>query len=43
MIALIYGKNEIHVLDINDLMSGQTDSFDVNDYVYFFSFEFCKE
>lgn len=43
LIALIYGKNEIHVLDINDLMSGQTDSFDVNDYVYFFSFEFCKE
>jgi hypothetical protein len=31
------------VLDINDLMNGQTDSLRENDYVYYFSFEFCKE
>ena len=43
LIALIYGKNEIRALDIDNLMSGQSDSLGVNDYVYYFSFEFCKE
>ena len=42
LIALIYDNNEMRVLDINDLMSGQTDSLGLNDFVYYFSFEFCK-
>ena len=43
LIAFIYDNNEMRVLDINDLMNGQTDSLSMNDYVYYFSFEFCKE
>ena len=43
LIALIYDNNEMRVLDINDLMSGQTDSLGLNDFVYYFSFEFCKK
>ena len=43
LIALIYDNNEMRVLDINDLMSGQTDSLGLNVFVYYFSFEFCKK
>ncbi len=43
LIALIYDNNELRVLDIYDLMDGRTDSLSVNDYVYYFSFEFCKK
>lgn len=43
LLALIYDNNEMWVPDINDLMNGQTDFLSMNDYVYSFSFEFCKE
>ncbi len=43
LLALIYDNDEMRVLDLCDLMSGQTDSLAENDYVYYFSFEFCKE
>lgn len=43
LLSLIYDDDEMWVLDINDLMSGETDSLSKNDFVYFFSFEFCKE
>lgn len=43
LLSLIYDDGEMWVLDINDLMSGETDSLSKNDFVYFFSFEFCKE
>jgi hypothetical protein len=43
LLALIYDNDQMRVLDINDLMNGQTDSLRENDYVYYFSFEFCKE
>ncbi len=43
LIAFIYDINVMRVLEINDLMNGQTDSLSMNDYVYYFSFEFCKE
>lgn len=43
LLALIYDNNEMWVPDINDLMNGQTDSLSMNDYVYSFSFEFCKD
>lgn len=43
LVALIYDHDEMWVLDIDDLMNGQTDSLSKNDYVYCFSFEFCKE
>ena len=41
--ALIYDDDEMHVIDIYDLVGGLTDSLAENDYVYYFSFEFCKE
>lgn len=43
LLALIYDNNEMRVLDLNDLMNGETDALAMNDYVYFFSYEFCKE
>ena len=43
LVALIYDNDEMRVLDLQDLMSGQTESLAMNDYVYYFSFEFCKE
>ena len=43
LIALIYGSNGLRVFDINDLMNGQTEALYENDYVYFFSYEFCKK
>ena len=41
--ALIYDNDEMHVIDIYDLVGGLTDFLAENDYVYYFSFEFCKE
>lgn len=41
--GLIYDNDEMRVLDIYDLLSGETDSLKENDYVYLFSYEFCKE
>ena len=43
LVALIYDDDKMLVLDINDLIDGQTDSLAENDYVYFFSFQFSKE
>lgn len=43
LVALIYDNNEMMVLTIQDLMSGETKALSVNDYVYYFSFMFCKE
>lgn len=40
--ALIYDNDEMRVLDLKDLMSGETDALRVNDFVYFFSVQFCK-
>lgn len=41
--GLIYDNDEMRALDIYDLLSGETDSLKENDYVYLFSYEFCKE
>lgn len=43
LVGLIYDNDEMRVLDIYDLLSGETDSLKENDYVYLFSYEFCKE
>lgn len=43
LVALIYGRNYIRTIDLQELMAGQTDSLAQNDYVYCFSFEFDKE
>ncbi|MBR2223797.1 MAG: helix-turn-helix transcriptional regulator [Christensenellaceae bacterium] len=41
--ALIYDNDQMRVLDLYDLMDGKTDALAENDYVYYFSFAFCKE
>ena len=43
LVGLIYDNDEMWVLDIYDLLNGETDSLKENDYVYLFSYEFCKE
>jgi len=43
LMALIYDNDEMHVIDLYDLMDESVDSLAENDYVYYFSFEFCKE
>lgn len=43
LVALIYGRDNIRTIDLQELMAGKTDSLAQNDYVYYFSFEFCKE
>lgn len=43
LLGLIYDNDEMRVLDIYDIFSGETDSLKENDYVYLFSYEFCKE
>ena len=42
LLAFIYDNDEMWVLDLLELMSGQTDSLAKNAYVYYFSFQFCK-
>lgn len=41
--ALIYDNDEMHVIDICDLMDESTDSLAENDYMYYFSFAFCTQ
>lgn len=43
LVALIYDNDEMHVVDIYDLLSGETPVLKDNDYMYLFSYEFCKE
>lgn len=43
LVALIYDNDELHVPDIYDLMAEHAGILEENDYVYYFSFEFCKE
>lgn len=41
IVALIYDNDDMHVPDLPDLMD-ETDLLSQNDYVYYFSVEFCK-
>lgn len=43
LLALIYDNDEMRVPALSDLMCGQTENLEQNDYVYYFAFEFCKE
>ena len=42
VLALIYDNDRMRVLALEDLMDGLTDALGDNDYVYYFSVEFCK-
>lgn len=43
LMALLYDDDEMRVLTLHDLMDGETDSLAANDFVYYFSFLFCKD
>lgn len=43
LLALIYDNDGMHVTDIYNLMCDQSDALAADDYVYCFSFEFCKQ
>ena len=41
--ACIYDNDEMRVVDLSYFMDGPTEALAQNDYLYYFSFEFCKE
>lgn len=43
LVGMIYDNDEMYVIDLYDMLSGETDSISKNDYMYLFSYEFCKE
>ena len=43
LVGLIYDNDELRVIDVYDILCGETDSLKEDDYVYLFSYEFCKE
>ena len=42
LVALVYGKNQVRSIDLHDVSNGISEALAENDYVYYFSFEFCK-
>lgn len=42
LVALVYGKNQVRNIDLQDFTHGTPEALAENDYVYYFSFEFCK-
>lgn len=42
LVALVYGKNQVRSIDLHDVTNGISEALAENDYVYYFSFEFCK-
>ena len=42
LVGMIYDNDEMYVIDLYDMLSGETDSISKNDYMYLFSYEFCK-
>ena len=42
-LAWVYDKDEIKIPNLHDLLLGKTDAFSENEYIYLFSYEFCKK
>lgn len=42
-LAWVYDKDEFKIPNLHDLLLGKTDAFSENEYVYLFSYEFCKK
>lgn len=42
VVALVYGKNQVRSIDLQDFTNGTPEALLEDDYVYYFSFEFCK-
>lgn len=43
LLACVYDKGEIKTPNFHDLLLGKTDEFSENEYIYLFSYEFCKK
>ena len=43
LVACIYDNDEMRVVDLSYFTDGPTEALAQNDYLYYFSFEFCKE
>lgn len=43
LLGWAYDKDEVNVPNLHDLLLGKTDSFSENEYVYLFSYKFCKK
>lgn len=43
LVGMIYDNDEMHSGDLYEMLSGETDSLSKNDYMYLFSYEFCKK
>ena len=43
LLAWVYDKDEIKISNLHDLLLGKTDAFSENEYIYIFSYEFCKK
>ena len=43
LVALIYDNDTMRVIDIYDMIDGETNAIQDNDYVYYFSFEFFTQ
>ncbi len=42
-LAWVYDKDEIKISNLHDLLLGKTDAYSENEYIYLFSYEFCKK
>ena len=43
LLGWAYTKDEVNVSNLHDLLSGKTDAFSENEYIYLCSYEFCKK
>ena len=43
LLAWVYDKDEIKIQNLHDLHLGKTDAFSEDEYIYLFSYEFCKK
>lgn len=42
LVGMIFDNDELHSGDLYEMLSGETDSLSKNDFMYLFSYEFCK-
>ena len=43
LLAWVYDKDEFKIPNLQDLLLEKTDAFSENEYIYLFSYEFCKK
>ena len=43
LMAWVYDKDEIKIPNLQGLLLGKTDAYSENEYIYLFSYEFCKK